>query len=141
MKKQVIYIIVVVVLLIIIVLFVVQMNGSFKQDEIDQKKQQKIDHLFLTLMQVAGPADKAGLIERETAIKSELAENLTEEEIVFLDEYTQNIVVLKNERSPVSPVSIAMIGYLGQNFQQMKSIIEKTSLKNFMDKLRIKSST
>ena len=137
MKRNIIYVAVIILLLVVIVLFVVNITGTFKQDEVDQKKQQKIDHLFSTLIQVAGPGDRTSLMSREQAIKNEMAEKLDDEEIVFLDEYAQNILVLKNERSPVSPVSIAMIGYLGQNYPQVKEIAGKTSLKDFMDKFRI----
>lgn len=136
MKNKVLSILVITALIVVVGIFVIVMgNGS--NDEIDQERMDKVDSLYSIWLDVAGPSDKVNLQNNKDKYTREIYDKLTDAEIAFLTEYSENFKILKNEPSLLTPTAITMGGYLVQNFNAMKQIAAKTSLKDYLTRFGV----
>lgn len=136
-KNKVASAIIIVLLVLVVAVFVFNMVKSSNQEKIDEEKMSKIDSLYSIWIDVAGSGDKMTLQNNKAKYERELYDKLSDSEIQFLTEYSNNFRTLKNEPSLFTPTSIAMGGYLVQNFNNMKQIASKTSLKDYLSKFGV----
>ena len=124
-----ILIIVAIIILAVVILF--YFMGNSKGQEQDVKKKSAIDSLFAIWLSVVGDGDKKTMLTNEVALKNELYDKLSLEEIDAISVYSTNLkLLLENKKRPFSPEFIGSLAYLTQNFNTAKDIISKTSFKD-----------
>lgn len=96
-----------------------------------------VDALYSIWTDVSGTGDKQTLENNKAKYTREIYDKLSDEEIEFLTEYSENFRTINNEPSLFTPISIAMVGYLAQNFNKMKQVAAKTSLKDYLNKFGV----
>lgn len=137
LKNKIASAIIIVLLVVVVAVFVFSMIKSSKEEQIDEQKMAKVDSLYSIWIDVAGQGDKVTLQNNKAKYERELYDKLSDSEIQFLTEYSENFRTLKNEPSFFTPTAIAMGGYLVQNFNNMKQIASKTSLKDYLSKFGV----
>lgn len=140
-KNKIASVLIIIALIVVISVFVISMIRSSKQEQIDEAKMAKVDALYSIWTDVAGAGDKQTLENNKATYTREIYDKLSDEEIQFLTEYSENFRTLKNEPSLFTPISIAMGGYLVQNFNKMKQVAAKTSLKDYLNKFGVTIGT
>jgi hypothetical protein len=140
-KNKIASVLIIIALIVVISVFVINMIRSSKQEQIDEAKMAKVDSLYSIWTDVAGAGDKQTLENNKAKYTREIYDKLSDEEIQFLTEYSENFRTLKNEPSLFTPTSIAMGGYLVQNFNKMKQVAAKTSLKDYLNKFGVTIGT
>ena len=136
-KNKIVSVVLIILLVLVIAFFMSSMIKSSKDNKLDEQKMTKVDALYSIWIDVAGSGDKATLQNNKAKYAREIYDKLSDEEIQFLTEYSENFRTLKNEASLFTPTSIAMGGYLAQNFNKMKQIAAKTSLKDYLTKFGV----
>ncbi len=119
----------------VIILFVL-LSGKSEQKLADEKKQAAVDYLYAIWLSINDPkqANQQGRLQNtfvannEKQIKAELLSKLTLEEITSITEYSDNAKAFLNLKSFFTAESLSLIAYLTNNYQNMKTIMAKTSL-------------
>lgn len=139
MKKNIVkYVIFFVAILFII--FIVRFFMTSDKRKEDLKKKQKIDELYAIWISIASPSDVVMLsdTQKEKEIKLELYEKITNEELAFLYEYSDNFKRYKQESNIFNPSAIVLFTYLASNFNKLKEISSKVSvIKDFLNRFGV----
>lgn len=133
--KNVKYIIIVLVILIVIGLAYMLFVKKSPADILVDEKKFEIDKMFNVWTNIAMPSDKQYLKSNEVAIKQDLFTKLDTVEIKSLNTYSEALnsaLMLKN--NPLSPLFLTSVAYLTSNFNNIKQIVDKTSIKDVFNK-------
>lgn len=133
--KKVKYIIIILVILIVIgVLYMLFGNKSQADILVDEKKLE-IDKMFNVWTNIAMPGDKEYLKTNEMPIKQDLFTKLDTTEIKSLNSYSEALNnALASKNSPLSALFLTSVAYLTSNFNNIKQIVDKTSIKDVFNK-------
>lgn len=135
MKLNIKTIIIVAVIIILLVLAYRFLSGNDSSD-VDNQKKSEIDSTFAIWLTIAGDGDKATMIQNEAAIKKDLYDKLSTEEIISLKTYSVNVkTMLDNKTKPLSAEFLASSAYLVQNFNTAKSIVSKTGMSDIFNRM------
>ena len=128
-----------IIIAVIIILIVMIIAFNFKggsQSADDKQKMSEIDTMFAIWMTIAGEGDKKTMLQNEAAIKKDLYDKLTMEEILSLKTYSVNLkTMLDNKSRPLSAEFIGSLSYLTQNFKTNKDIVSKTGIRDIFSRM------
>lgn len=128
--------IIIIVVIIIVLVFAYKFLSGNESSATDNQKKSEIDSMFAIWLTIAGDGDKATMIQNEVAIKKDLYDKLSTEEILSLKEYSVNVkTMLDNKTKPLSAEFIGSSAYLVQNFNTAKSIISKTGMNDIFNRM------
>ena len=122
---------------ILFIIFIVRFFMTSDKRKEDLKKKQKIDELYAIWISIASPSDVVMLsdTQKEKEIKLELYEKITNEELAFLYEYSDNFKRYKLESNIFNPSAIVLFTNLTTNFNKLKEISSKvTIIKDFLNR-------
>lgn len=139
MKKNIVKYVIFFVAILFIIFIVRFFMTSDKQKE-DLNKKQKIDELYAIWISIASPSDVVMLsdTQKEKEIKLELYEKITNEELAFLYEYSDNFKRYKQESNIFNSSAIVLFTYLATNFNKLKEISSKVSvIKDFLNRFGV----
>lgn len=123
-----ILILIVIIVLVVVVLFYAMGSGKEKKDV---NKMSAIDSLFAIWLSIVGEGNKKTMLTNEVALKNDMYDKLSLDEINLLSTYSTNLkIFLKNKKRPFSPEFIGSFAYLAQNFNAVKDAISKTGFKD-----------
>ena len=125
---------------ILFIIFIVRFFMTSDKRKEDLKKKQKIDELYAIWISIASPSDVVMLsdTQKEKDIKLELYEKITNEELAFLYEYSDNFKRYKLESNIFNPSAIVLFTYLTTNFNKLKEISSKvTVIRDFLNRFGV----
>jgi len=133
--KKVKYIIIILVILIVIALLYMFFGKKSQADILVNEKKLEIDKMFNVWTNIAMPGDKEYLKTNEIPIKQDLFTNLNTIEIKSLNSYSDALNnALMSKNNPLSPLFLTSVAYLTSNFNNIKQIVDKTSIKDVFNK-------
>lgn len=134
-KLQLIFI---VLLIIIVIVVLVSVFGGKSEKEIQsEEKMMEINKVFNTWKEIAKyQEDKEFLTKNELAIKEDLFLKLNLIELKSLNDYSNSIKDLLSVKStPLNPLFLTSSAYLISNFNNIRGIVGKTSIKDWFNKV------
>jgi regulatory protein YycI of two-component signal transduction system YycFG len=133
--KKVKYIIIVLVILIVIGLLYIFMGKKSEADILNDEKNQEIDKMFNTWTNIAMTGDKQYLKTNEIAIKQDIFTKLNIDETKSLSAYSDALNnMISSKDKPLSALFLVSAAYLTANFNNVKQIVNKTSIKDVFNK-------
>lgn len=134
--KNIKVIIAVVIIIIVLVIVFNLISGKSEEEITNDQKKSSIDTMFAIWLTVAGEGDKKTMMQNEVAIKKDLYDRLTLDEVLSLKIYSTNLkMMLDNKTRPLSSEFIGSSAYLVQNFNTAKEIISKTGMKDIFNRI------
>ena len=133
--KKVKYIIIVLVILIVIGVLYMLFGNKSQADILADEKKLEIDKMFNVWTNIAMPGDKEYLKTNEMPIKQDLFTKLDTIEIKSLNSYSEALNnALASKNNPLSALFLTSVAYLTSNFNNIKQIVDKTSIKDVFNK-------
>lgn len=130
--KTIIIIVAIIILLVVAYKFLLGDRSS----ALDNQKKSEVDTMFAIWISVVGEGDKKTMIQNELAIKKDLYDKLSMEEILALKTYSVNIkTMLDNKTKPLSAEFLGSTAYLAQNFNTAKGIVSKTGMSDIFNRI------
>lgn len=133
--KKIKYIIIVLVILIVIGLLYIFLGKKSEADILNDEKKQEINKMFNVWTNIAMTSDKEYLKTNEIAIKQDIFTKLNIDETKSLSAYSDALNnAFSSKDKPLSPLFLVSLAYLTANFNNIKEIVNKTSIKNVFNK-------
>ena len=133
--KNVKYIIIVLAVLIVVGVLYMLFGKKSEADILVDEKKLEIDKMFNVWTNIAMPGDKQYLKTNEVPIKQDLFTKLDTTEIKSLNSYSEALNnALMSKNNPLSPLFLTSVAYLTSNFNNIKQIVDKTSIKDVFNK-------